>query len=596
LPENYVDDPPNDIEAVESNIAILQDVLNPTVDKYNTKALIRRLQDLIYPRITEFLENGIYILAQRLGKSYDEIGLDEIERIICEQPEQFGDTDVVWMDTLAKDLQYLVEMRKMEDPEYSKMNTVSFHIVPISGLTFSLFIRLENENKTALELWKRAPEIEPEIDQMSVVLPVPRGPTCLDSTTRPRPPPHLLDVLDDMSHSEILDLLHQQQLDGTADLNRQDSSGWTALHSVCNNSEMLQVVDKMLDDPELDVAIANTDGNTSLHYLVRLRCGPKKRDMRIQMLKKLIARNPSIVGIANKKHEFPLHYACGTSDAALVLLEHGADVNVVTALGETTLHCAVRRCNIATIELLLRFNAHVNATSEKGETPLDLALANKKPEVVQLLQAAGGISSGIVYPRASPSSVPTPTAPAPAVPTAAVAATSTAIDAASTATTGGVATMSASAEFAPKHSTTRASRSLSLAIARAPVRRTPTDPSSEQAITSFSADSAAPPFNQAYSRGSTFIGARISSTAAPNAGAAGAGALASGARKTTIAIGRKVTCATIGTHPTTPTPAPSTTPIPTPSTTPTPTPSTTTTPTPSTTPTPAPSTTSTPTS
>ena len=33
-----------------------------------------------------------------------------------------------WIDDLVKDIKYLQEMRRMEEPEYAKHNDVSFHI------------------------------------------------------------------------------------------------------------------------------------------------------------------------------------------------------------------------------------------------------------------------------------------------------------------------------------------------------------------------------------------------------------------------------------------------------------------------------------
>ena len=48
-------------------------------------------------------------------------------------------------------------MKSLEDEEYAKLHP-SFHIVPVSGLIMSTFIRLENEHKTVIELWDPKPD------------------------------------------------------------------------------------------------------------------------------------------------------------------------------------------------------------------------------------------------------------------------------------------------------------------------------------------------------------------------------------------------------------------------------------------------------
>lgn len=433
LPENYVDDPPNDIDAVESNLLILQDVLNPTIDKFNVKGLISRLQDLVYPRITEFLENGVYILAQRIGKSHEEIGLAEIQTIIHEQPEQFGPSDLVWMDNLVKDLQYLVEMRKMEDPDYGKNNPVSFHIVPISGLILSHFCRLENEAKTALELWKR---VRPDLDMDSGDASTSTSADLeAEAAADARADAAVLaqlfvDMVNVKSNEELIDMLQQRstllRADGSPGtsaapggssmapseplaLNAQDQSGWTALHVTCSNSDKLTVASRLLDEKDLDVTCQNADGNSALHYLVRLRCGANKRELRLDVLRKLLSRDPEGVHRHNKNGETPLHAACfsGNLDTCELLLDAHSDPNARTVSGETPLHLAVRRANITMVQALMAHGALVNVLSDKGETPLAIAQASKKTEeIAKVLQ-------GLPPPTSSPTSQASSTSSSP---------------------------------------------------------------------------------------------------------------------------------------------------------------------------------------
>ncbi|XP_065358191.1 ankyrin-3 [Calliphora vicina] len=82
----------------------------------------------------------------------------------------------------------------------------------------------------------------------------------------------------------------------------------------------------------------------------------------------------------------PLHYAAFTGDVgcARILLEHGAKVNVTTAVGYTPLHVGANNCDITL--LLLKYGANPNAkTFNTGETPFNAALKNRNAAVSQIL-------------------------------------------------------------------------------------------------------------------------------------------------------------------------------------------------------------------
>ena len=113
-----------------------------------------------------------------------------------EQNERIG-----W---LIKDLEYLDEMAKMEEPEYKSTN---FHIVPVSGLVLSQLLRYQNECKTVLELWDRS-----------------------ESSELASRPALSLAVL-------VLDWDEVNRLTkGAVDANAQDANGWTPLHFACATS------------------------------------------------------------------------------------------------------------------------------------------------------------------------------------------------------------------------------------------------------------------------------------------------------------------------------------------------------------------------
>ena len=76
--------------------------------------------------------------------------------------------------------------------------------------------------------------------------------------------------------------------------------------------------------------------------------------------------------------------------SAEVLINNGADVNIITNSGLTPLHVAALVCNVAVANLLLENGADVHATDQYGFTPLMKACQNglnphDRQEMVQLL-------------------------------------------------------------------------------------------------------------------------------------------------------------------------------------------------------------------
>jgi len=86
----------------------------------------------------------------------------------------------------------------------------------------------------------------------------------------------------------------------------------------------------------------------------------------------------------------PLSYAVGNghTEAAQILLAHGADPNLPTRSGETYLHVAATwRDNAEMINLLVRHGANVMARDSRGATPLDRARESRRRSNVKLLKS-----------------------------------------------------------------------------------------------------------------------------------------------------------------------------------------------------------------
>jgi len=91
---------------------------------------------------------------------------------------------------------------------------------------------------------------------------------------------------------------------------------------------------------------------------------------------------------------FPLWFAANQKrpnrvEVATLLLEYGANVNMVGEFGETPLHQAAAWDNADIAEFLLQNGAYVDAEIEPGKTPLSLAEKYGFDEVATVLERFG---------------------------------------------------------------------------------------------------------------------------------------------------------------------------------------------------------------
>jgi ankyrin repeat protein len=80
------------------------------------------------------------------------------------------------------------------------------------------------------------------------------------------------------------------------------------------------------------------------------------------------------------------HYGAHMNTTAL--LDGGANVNLTTTGGDTSLHLAVAKGRLDIVTLLLTRNADPTLVNAAGATPLDLARATNKQDIVSVLAEA----------------------------------------------------------------------------------------------------------------------------------------------------------------------------------------------------------------
>ena len=124
----------------------------------------------------------------------------------------------------------------------------------------------------------------------------------------------------------------------------------------------------------------------------------------IEQMKRLLDEgvSPNALCGANKYYErwqefrsdswTPLHAAVNTNseDAAILLIDKGATVNIRDHSGRTPLHIAASNDSQTLISLLLERGADVNATDKRGRTPYHRASLWAKSGACNLLRQYGG--------------------------------------------------------------------------------------------------------------------------------------------------------------------------------------------------------------
>ena len=163
-------------------------------------------------------------------------------------------------------------------------------------------------------------------------------------------------------HTATMQLLRQSG----ADVNdRRDANSRTALMVACEESTPAAV--KFLIEAGADVGVTSPDGS-----LLHLACKrPNHRDGTVEIAKALLEAGADVNAARLSDLNTPLHLAC---------------VRKTRLQYEDLEDCPV---TVELVRLLIAAGADVNATTQRGRSPLQIAVYAKHPTVQQLLKEAG---------------------------------------------------------------------------------------------------------------------------------------------------------------------------------------------------------------
>ncbi|KAL9620132.1 MAG: hypothetical protein Q9160_005338 [Pyrenula sp. 1 TL-2023] len=165
-------------------------------------------------------------------------------------------------------------------------------------------------------------------------------------------------------------------------------------HRFCGSMEPNWEAVSTLIENGIDVNIRDTNGETPLHLLMKMR---NYQDDTLQISIAMV-RHGADINAQDNAGNTPLHIVCNSNNSQItafvsVLLQYGANANINDGLGETPLHLVCSSLNFRPtdiIRVLLQHGADPNANNYCAQTPLHLVCKfdgfERTAIVVQLLQ------------------------------------------------------------------------------------------------------------------------------------------------------------------------------------------------------------------
>ena len=174
----------------------------------------------------------------------------------------------------------------------------------------------------------------------------------------------------------------QALIDHGAHIDTTRKDGANALLRACYTGQSESV--RFLLEAGADESIVTPNGNTCLHYAIRGNCTK-------DTLEKIIEQGVD-ANYMNHRGDTALirAYSTAQTESVNVLLEKGADPNIVNSSGFSSLHAAAAgNCPSKTVQEISKCKIDLDAKDKDGRTALLLACMHRQQETVQVLLEAG---------------------------------------------------------------------------------------------------------------------------------------------------------------------------------------------------------------
>ena len=209
----------------------------------------------------------------------------------------------------------------------------------------------------------------------------------------------------------------KQYLAAGADVNAKDDNGWTPLHAAARegHKEIAELfiangadvnaktvygntpLDLAKDKSETADLLRKHGGKTGAWFKAEESIHIAARVGHVEAIKKHLAAGANVNVIGKFRKASPLYMAAYSynAEATKFLLENGADIHQLDFENETALHTAAYHSyhgegDVSVVALLVDHGSKINAISDRGLTPLDLAIMTGVPEIADLLRKHGG--------------------------------------------------------------------------------------------------------------------------------------------------------------------------------------------------------------
>lgn len=170
--------------------------------------------------------------------------------------------------------------------------------------------------------------------------------------------------------------------------NQKDSNGNTPLFYILSRNPDLEVAKKAIEFGA-DVNMPAKNGMIPLNIATS-----KANELQLQiMMMKAMGLNTEDPKIQEDLKKNLFHEMTRAIEMAQLLIDNGADVNLVSSLGTPLMNAVTNVWNLDIVKMLINAKAELNATDKNGRTALFYAFASSNDDVVKLLIESGADTS-----------------------------------------------------------------------------------------------------------------------------------------------------------------------------------------------------------